>query len=151
MSAAGTLGRAVAGLAVVALVGLGGCGGGDGGGPVITTDPASSRTAVGPGPGSGTPTPSGSPTADQELFEFAISGGQASPPLDRVTVALGRTVRIVVTSDQADEVHLHGYDLDAHTGPGEPGVIEFVADQAGLFELETHETGLVLLQLLVVE
>jgi hypothetical protein len=69
--------------------------------------------------------------------------------LDRATVELGRTVRIVVSSDQADEVHLHGYDLDAPTGPGAPGVIEFVADQAGLFELETHETGLVLLQLQV--
>jgi hypothetical protein len=102
--------------------------------------------------GEGTPTTPATPATtegDVELFEFQIAGGKASPPLDRATVDQGATVRIVVTSDQPDEVHLHGYDRSAAVGPGEQGVIEFVADQAGLFELETHESGLVLLQLQV--
>lgn len=98
----------------------------------------------------GSPSPTAEPTTEpDELFEFTIAGGAASPPLERATVAQGSLVRIVITSDIPDEVHLHGYDLAADLAPGEPGVIEFVADQAGLFELETHEGPLILLQLVV--
>lgn len=108
-------------------------------------------------PGSATPTRSdaaspsapASPGPDVELIEIAITGGRAEPPVERVSVAQGSTVRIVVTGDQPDELHLHGYDLEAQLAPGEPGVMEFVADQSGLFELETHESALVLLQLQV--
>lgn len=101
------------------------------------------------GDGGTTPPAPTEPAEDAEVFAFEITGGQADPPLDRAVVEQGATVRIEVTSDQPDEVHLHGYDLSAPVGPGEQGVIEFVADRSGLFELETHETGLVLLQLQV--
>lgn len=100
-------------------------------------------------PGTGEPSASASPTPDAELIQFEISDGVAEPSLDRVTVEQGTTVRIEVTSDEADELHLHGYDLHADVGPGEEGVIEFVADEPGLFELETHDSGLLLLQLAV--
>jgi hypothetical protein len=134
-----------AGLLAAVLVGPAACGGADDG---------DGRTAPGSTGPTATTSSSGSapePTAaaDAELFEFEITGGEASPPLERASVARGATVRIVVASDQPDEIHLHGYELAAEVGPGQPGVIEFVADQAGLFELETHETGLVLLQLQV--
>jgi hypothetical protein len=152
MTSTWTVRRAVAGLAVAALVGLGlaGCGDGD-------EDPATpAPTTGGPTATGGAPTPTPTPTRaapatpePDALFEFEIVDGRASPPLDRATVRQGSTVRIVVTSDVADEVHLHHYDLVAEFGPGEPGVIEFTADEAGLFELETHHTALVLLQLQV--
>jgi hypothetical protein len=99
--------------------------------------------------GHATPSTPASPPADAHVFEFEITDGRASPPLERASVQHGETVRIVVTGDQPDEVHLHGYDLTTEVGPGRPGVIEFEAGQTGLFELETHETGLVLLQLQV--
>lgn len=150
MGETSTTRRAVTAVAVAALLGLApaGCGGGDGddgdGGAASPGPPASPM----PDPTPSEPAPS--PTAGSvELFEFEIAGGVATPPLDRATVEQGSQVRIMVTSDQPDELHLHGYDLDAQTAPGEPGVIEFVADRAGLFELETHDSGLVLLQLVV--
>ncbi|WP_141134687.1 hypothetical protein [Haloechinothrix alba] len=89
------------------------------------------------------------PGGDVEVLEFEISDGQVRPPVSRVPVEHGASVRIEVTSDQPDSVHLHGYDLEVAVGPGEDGVLEFDADQAGRFELETHDTGLVLAQLLV--
>lgn len=140
--------RAVAAVAVVLGLALAGCGdNGDpeAGGPTSTGPPASPTTPA------GTPSePAPSPTeAEVELFEFEIADGAATPALERATVEQGSRVRIVVTSDQPDELHLHGYDLAAQVTPDEPGEIEFVADQAGLFELETHDTGLVLLQLQV--
>lgn len=89
-------------------------------------------------------------TADAvETIEISIVDGRVEPALDRVAVDQGETVRIVVSSDVPDEVHLHGYDLEAAVSPDEDAVIEFVADQTGLFELETHEQGLILLQLQV--
>ncbi|MBA0127123.1 hypothetical protein H0B56_16355 [Haloechinothrix sp. YIM 98757] len=89
------------------------------------------------------------PGGDGELLEFEISDGQVRPSVSRVSVEHGASVRIEVTSDQPDSVHLHGYDLETAVGPDEDGVLEFDADQAGRFELETHDTGLVLAQLLV--
>jgi hypothetical protein len=62
---------------------------------------------------------------------------------------VGNTVRITVTSDEHDELHVHGYDLEAELMPGEPGTIEFVANQTGLFEVEGHHSGLQLFQLVV--
>jgi hypothetical protein len=84
-----------------------------------------------------------------EQLEITITGGVPDPPLSRVTFPRGTRMRIVVTSDEPDELHLHGYDLEAAIGPGEEGAIEFVADQTGLFELETHESRLVLVQLAI--
>lgn len=84
---------------------------------------------------------------DVETFEVTIAGGEVSPLFATYEVAFGADVRIEVTSDVADELHLHGYDLELELEPGEPGVMEFTADIEGRFELETHDLGLQLLQL----
>jgi hypothetical protein len=115
---------------------LAGCGGSDNPPEQSPTPPATGQPGQSPGP-----------TA--ELIELSIVDGRVEPALDRVEVALGATVRIVVGSDVPDEVHLHGYDLVAPVSPDQDAVIEFVAEQPGLYELETHEQGLVLLQLQV--
>ena len=78
-----------------------------------------------------------------------IVGKTVTPPPGRIEVAKGQTVRITVTGDVADVAHVHGYDKAADLKPGTPVTIEFVADQDGLFEVETHETGLQLCQLVV--
>lgn len=84
---------------------------------------------------------------DVEMFEVTIADGEVSPPFDTYEVVLGADVRIEITSDVSDELHLHGYDLVLALEPGEPGVLEFTADIEGRFELETHDLGLQLLQL----
>jgi hypothetical protein len=76
-----------------------------------------------------------------------VQDGEVSPPSHRVRVALGAQVRLEVTSDVADEVHVHGYDEDLALAPGETGTLTFAADLPGLFEVETHESGSVLVTL----
>ena len=49
-------------------------------------------------------------------------------------------VVITVTSDVADEVHVHGYDLMADVAPGAPATIRFTADAPGRFEIELEDT-----------
>jgi FtsP/CotA-like multicopper oxidase with cupredoxin domain len=92
------------------------------------------------------PAPAGS---DVKEISVTIAGRKVTPPPGRIEVAKGQTVRITVTGDAADEAHLHGYDKEAALKPGTPASIEFVADETGLFEMETHESGLQLFQLVV--
>lgn len=81
--------------------------------------------------------------------EVSVVGGAVTPPPGRVEVTRGDRVRVTVSSDEADEVHVHGYDLEGAVGPGQPFVVEFVADADGQYEVETHDAGLLLFQLLV--
>lgn len=77
----------------------------------------------------------------------SIRDGKVRPPTQRVKVTRGDTVRLELTSDVDDEVHVHGYEAEEALEAGRTTTVEFVADQAGLFEIETHEGGLVLAQL----
>jgi hypothetical protein len=67
-------------------------------------------------------------------------GGQRS-------AKLGQAVVIMVTSDIADEIHLHGYDKKADAGPGKVATIAFIADKPGIFEVELESKGLKLFEL----
>jgi plastocyanin len=93
--------------------------------------------------------PSSAPASDVVEIKVSVTDGKVEPGPSVHKVALGRTVRIIVTSDRADEVHVHGYDKEAKVGAGTPTTIQFTADQSGRFEVETHESGLQLLQLQV--
>jgi cytoskeletal protein RodZ len=62
------------------------------------------------------------------------------------TVPLGTSVTLVVHSATPQEFHLHGYDI---TATGTDVNMQFTADQAGGFELESHDTEKVFLVLTV--
>ena len=64
---------------------------------------------------------------------------------------MGSTVRLSITNpSEDDEEHLHGDDLTTGEVPtGETAIIEFVADVAGSFELESHHSGDLLMTLVV--
>ncbi|MEW1587091.1 hypothetical protein AB0283_16825 [Micromonospora vinacea] len=115
-----------------------------------TSAAPSSATPTAPAP-TVTSTPSASastPAVDQQIT-VTIAKKRVDPPTGRITVSKGQLVRITVTSDVADELHVHGYDLGARLPAGTPGSVEFRADKTGLFEVETHESELVLFQLVV--
>ncbi|MFI7594370.1 hypothetical protein [Micromonospora sp. NPDC049359] len=132
-----------------------GCG--QNGDPSVAAPSTAPTSAVAPTPsvtptmaGSPTPTPAAStPAAVDREITVTIAKRRITPPTGRVTVNKGQSVRITVTSDVADELHVHGYDLGARLPAGTPGSVEFRADKTGLFEVETHETELVLFQLVV--
>jgi hypothetical protein len=107
--------------------------GGVGGAPATAT-------AASPSP---TPTGEGTDSAARTV-RVQVRDGEVTPPARRVQVALGAQVRLEVTSDVADEVHVHGYDEDLALAPGETGALTFAADLPGLFEVETHESGTLL-------
>ena len=138
-------------VAVVLVAALAGCGGpgttagGAATGPASSgaTSAQSSSATVG-----GTPNASAAPTVDKEIT-VTVARRKVTPPPGRVQVAKGSTVRITVTSDVTDSMHVHGYDLTTPLPAGVPASVQFRADKDGLFEVETHDTKLVLFQLLV--
>ena len=85
------------------------------------------------------------------VSEISVIVGENSGPDRAETIALGSMVRIsLLNSASEDDFHLHGYDIASGEVPaGQEAVIEFVADTAGEFELESHITGEVLLVITV--
>jgi hypothetical protein len=68
----------------------------------------------------------------------ALLNSRADPAPHRVPVALNGLVQLRVSTDKAVEVHVHGYDFAYEAQPGTPGCVSFVADMAGLFDVEAH-------------
>jgi hypothetical protein len=92
------------------------------------------------------PSDDGMGDADQ-MIEISIAGGTVTPTPGKTSVKLGSTVMLMVTSDVADAVHVHGYDQEFELAPGETAEFTFTADIPGTFEVETHESGAVLTEL----
>lgn len=87
------------------------------------------------------------PQADQ-VIEVAVRAGEVVGG-GRHDVALGDTVAIVISSDVADEVHVHGYDVSAHLDPGASTTVLVEASLPGVWEVELHDLGSLLLELAV--
>jgi hypothetical protein len=114
--------RTTATLALAAAVLLSGCAGTA---PVQSSSPAS--------------------TAAPTTITVEYASGRVSGDTGRVSVDAGAPVTITITSDVADEAHLHGYDLETELTPGEPAELRFDATVPGVFELELHHAEKVLL------
>ncbi|WP_433362067.1 hypothetical protein ACQPZX_29680 [Actinoplanes sp. CA-142083] len=78
------------------------------------------------------------------LVTSDVRNGQASPAPHRVLIPEGSTVRVQVTTDKVVQIHIHGYDLEYDAAPDTPGCVSFVADRAGLFDVEAHPDTLLL-------
>ena len=85
-------------------------------------------------------------TTGAAIIEVGYAGGSITGG-GRRSATVGQTVVIKVTSDIADEVHLHGYDKKADAAPGTVATITFVADKPGIFEVELEKKGLKLFEL----
>ena len=110
--------------------------------PAASSAPASEPAAS--APATGTPE---EPAFDGTLIKVAVNGSKVAPRPSTHKITKGGKVRIEVTSDKADELHVHGYDRTAALKAGETAVVEFTADQSGRFEVETHDSGLLLFNL----
>jgi hypothetical protein len=138
--------RAMAGYALAVAVSLTGCAGTDSS-AAESTDSASPTSSSAPATGSAAEA-TGTEAAGMRI-EVQVVGGQATGDTGRVPVPAGEHVTLVITSDVADEVHVHGYDLEAALVQNTPTTLTFDATVPGVFEVELHEAGTVLLTLQV--
>lgn len=77
----------------------------------------------------------------------SFEAGAVTTEASRVKARIGDTVEIIVTSDVAEEVHLHGYDIVADLEPGSATTMRFVADIPGIFEVEMENSGALIFEL----
>lgn len=135
--------RAGAVVAVVVLLSLAACGGDDdtptvAGGQSSTTTAAAAPTSAG---GSPTTAPAGT------VLSVTVRGGSVVEGGSRQRATLNQPVTIRVTSDVADEVHVHGYDKKFPVAANQRGEVTFNATIPGVFEVEFEKSGKLLFTL----
>ena len=78
-----------------------------------------------------------------------VKGGKPVGGITRASAKKGDHVVLVVHSDVADEIHLHGYDKHVDVTAGGTARLPFVANIAGVFEAELESRKLQILELTV--
>ncbi|MET9676301.1 hypothetical protein ABZY68_24895 [Streptomyces sp. NPDC006482] len=122
-------------------------------GAAATSAPPSPRPSGTPAsapassPASAPPSPRPSDTG--RTVTLTITGKTVQPPPSRIELKKGERLTLRVTGDRADTLHVHGYDRELPLSPGVPATLTLTADRTGLFEVETHDSGLLLTQLVV--
>ena len=86
--------------------------------------------------------PTTTTTAPQgRRIEIGFSKGSVVGGIRTESVKVGEKVTLVATSDVAEELHLHTYDLTTDLSPGVPGEITFEATIPGRHEVEFEKSG----------
>jgi hypothetical protein len=98
--------------------------------PPATTAPPPATTAQ--------PATTAAPAGPVQV-RLEVEGGRPKGGIQRPSVKRGREVVLIVASDVADHVHLHGYDIFADVAPGRPARLEFTASVPGRFEIELED------------
>jgi hypothetical protein len=133
---------------------LAGCGGGSKNSaattsttaPATTTAPGTTTTAT---TANTTTTTTTTSVAAPVTIRVLVKGGKPIGGIQRATAKKGQKVAIVVHSDVADEVHVHGYDLHKDVEPGGTVRIVFPATITGVFEAELEDRKLQIVEFTV--
>jgi hypothetical protein len=100
-----------------------------------TTTPTVTEPSVPPPPRPPAPPP-------PAQVRIVVRDGQPVGGIRRVRVGEGGRVVLIVTSDVADHVHLHGYNVMRDVAPGMPARLAFRATIVGTVEVELEDRGL---------
>jgi hypothetical protein len=82
-------------------------------------------------------------------LQVTVTGSTVTPAPAQVDLPMGSTLVLVVTSDHDDELHAHGFDVEAPLKAGVPSTLRLTAKHPGVYEVETHEPALTLLSVAV--
>jgi cytoskeletal protein RodZ len=150
------------GLAVLLIVFLVLRGGGDDGGSsssnaqTTATQSTGTGTATATGPSGSTATgetgstatstatttsTSTSTPAEPAVRTITVVNGQPEGGIKTISYDKGDQVRLKVSSDVADEIHVHGYDLMKDVEKGGSVQFSFAASIEGRFEIELENAG----------
>ena len=116
---------------------------GDGGDdPGEGTAAATTTSTAAPGAGTteeSTTTTAPAADADAGVIVIDIAGGSVVGGVRREKVKQGDEVTLRITSDVADELHVHTYDVTADLEPGETAEVTFDAAIPGIHEVELEK------------
>jgi hypothetical protein len=109
-----------------------------------STQPAATTTTG----GSSTPSKPAKP-APPPVPQIVVKDGKPVGGIKTITVNKGDRVQFVVSSDVADEIHVHGYDFMKDVEAGGKVSFSFPAKIDGEFEAELEDRGEQILKLVV--
>jgi plastocyanin len=112
--------------------------------PAAATPAATAEGAASASPAAATP------AADQvrvlhakpNAFDIVVRGGRRISEPAILKVHQGDDVTFRISTDSADEFHLHGYNLHAQLTPERTATLRFTAKLTGRFGYELHRSGL---------
>jgi len=87
--------------------------------------------------------------AKSTIVRITVVDGAPKGGIVRQTVSKGDKVVLVVKSDVADEIHLHGYDKSTDVTAGGTARLPFTATLPGRFEVELESRGVQIADLTV--
>ena len=146
--------RRLAGLLVaLALFGSGfmlaACGGDDSESAGATTETTSTTTSETTTTETTTTTESTPPPKAPTEIQIVVVNAAPQGGIVRETVEKNDRVVLIVRSDVADEIHLHGYDISRDVTPGTPARLPFKATIPGRFEVELVDRGVQIAEITV--
>lgn len=77
----------------------------------------------------------------QRTIDVRIENRQVVAPKVKIRITEGDVVELRWTSDEAAELHLHGYDLKIQVGPDAPAAMIVEATATGRFPITSHDWG----------
>jgi hypothetical protein len=100
------------------------------------TDETTATTATGSG---SEPAAGDKAKKEKDTVPFIdVVDGQPKGGVTDLEFVKGDEIKFAVRSNTADEVHVHGYDIEEEIEPGKPAIFDFPADLEGVFEVELH-------------
>lgn len=134
---------------VCAVLALAGCGGtSESSSDAATTTKTTSERVTTPETTPET-TPVTTPRLARRTITIRVVDGRPAGGIARPKLGKNESVLLVVRSDAAGELHLHGYDISRQVAAGGTARIAFVAKIPGRFELEMENSGVQLAELTV--
>jgi hypothetical protein len=131
-----------AALVLLAGMALAACGGDESDDTTTTATQTTTETTTETTTTSETTTTTTEPEVEEPtVVRIVVVNGQPRGGIVRASVDQGDRAVLVVRSDVADHVHLHGYDLMRNVAPGMPARLPFRATIAGRFEVELEDRG----------
>jgi plastocyanin len=88
------------------------------------------------------PEPAAADLSAKTVVELVVAKGKLASGPNVVKVKQGDPVVFHVTSDIADELHLHGYNLHLKLRPNEVATLEVKTTRMGRFTYELHHNDL---------
>jgi len=126
-------------LFVAAAIALSACGSSDS----TTTNGGAQAGAEG-----GKPAPEAeNPAGADDVSTIVVKNGEPVGGVQELEYSAGEQIRFRVTSDAAEEIHVHGYDIAKDVPAGGTVEFDFPAELEGIYEAELEELGVQIAEL----
>jgi plastocyanin len=93
--------------------------------------------------------PTGAAPAPDAVLKISVAGRTVTPAPGRKTLSVGDRVRLIVTANTVNVLHVHGVEIEENVKPGVPLTVDFTVNDPGIYAVELHEPELLLVQLVV--